>query len=143
MDDFFGPDSGSEEEVDAAAATAVEVRSQMMKNMAARALAAGSRRAASVAAASCRRAPEAHAGRPDYQDHPATLPEWVESPEELYLGHLKISFGLEEIGGGRGFVATENLRAGTLVLAESAFRPLILPQASGLDRYISSGAASW
>lgn len=62
-----------------------------------------------------------HSSYEDQAERTATLP-WPDVPP-LYLGPMKLTDTLEEEGGGRGYIALEDLPPGTLVLVEE---PLVV-----------------
>ena len=56
---------------------------------------------------------------------PSRQPElWADHPP-LYMGPMRVVSGLDGVGGGRGFAATDDLAAGTLLLVEQPFLPFI------------------
>ncbi|KAL3817709.1 hypothetical protein ACHAXA_011545 [Cyclostephanos tholiformis] len=57
-----------------------------------------------------------HSSFEDQTERTSHLP-WPQNPP-LYLGPMKLSYNLEEAGGGRGYVASRDLPPGTLILVE-------------------------
>ena len=71
---------------------------------------------------------------------PSRQPElWADHPP-LYMGPMRVVSGLDDVGNGRGFAATDDLAAGTLLLVEQPFLPFIRRLNDDGDAIVDDGA---